>query len=369
MIIAGLAASILAISLYVLYGASRLIRRAFLVVDTPAKFRSRVTEVSSGTISIEAHLRDQLLLSLPLIGIRCDAGYARLYGEVLQTRNVVTRKFDLISGQLRLGMLVRPDRYFYDTDPQDSHGIEFEDIWYRSDIGRLAAWFIQGRGTTWAILVHGHGSNRAESLRLLPLLHKLGIPTLSITYRNDKGAPRDPSGYHKFGLTEWNDLDAAVSYATNRGAEKFILLGNSMGTGVICSFLAKSDKSSQVLGCVFESPALDLNVVIQKEAKKARAPTYLANIAKFIAGWRVGIEWEDLNYIVDPDSFKVPILLIHSVADETVPIGTSDVFASYRTDIVSYLRIDDAPHSAIWNTKRDVYEEALQQFLGRLIDA
>jgi len=142
-----------------------------------------------------------------------------------------------------------------------------------------------------------------------------------------------------------------------------------MGAGIICSFLARSDRSDQVLGCVLESPALDLNRVIQKEARDVRAPKFLANIAKSIAGWRVGIHWEDLNYIADPDSFTVPILLIHSVADETVPIETSDVFAASRTDIVSYLRVEDAPHSAIWNTKRDVYERAIQQFLDRLVDA
>ena len=289
MIVAGPAMLVLIIVLYVLYGASRLITRAFLVGGLRIKFRSRVTGISSGAISIEAHPKDQLLLSLPLIGIRFNNGYARLYGEVLRSGNVVTRQFDLISGQYQQESQRSDNRYFYNTDPQDSHGIEFENIWYRSDIGYLPAWFIQGRGTTWAIIVHGHSSSRAESLRLLPLLHKLGIPTLSIAYRNDNGVPSDPSGYHKFGLTEWTDLDAAVSYATNQGAKKFILLGNSMGAGIICSFLARSDRSDQVLGCVLESPALDLNRVIQKEARDVGAPKFLANIAKSIAGWRVCI--------------------------------------------------------------------------------
>ncbi len=369
MVAVGLTMLVLTIVLYVLYGASRLITRAFLVGDLRIKFRSRVTDISSGEISIEAHPKDQLLLSLPLIGIRFNTGYARLYGEVLRSGNVLTRQFDLISGQLQPDMLVRPNRYFYNTDPQDSHGIPFENIWYRSEIGYLPSWFIQGQGTTWAIIIHGHSSSLAESLRLLPLLHKQGIPTLSITYRNDNGVPSDPSGYHKFGLSEWADLDAAVSYATNQGAEQFILLGNSMGAGIICSFLARSDRSGQVLGCVLESPALDLNRVIQKEAENVRAPKFLANIAKSIAGWRVGIQWEDLNYIADPNSFTVPILLIHSVSDETVPIETSDAFAASRTDIVSYLRVEGAPHSAIWNTKRDVYERAIQQFLTRLVEA
>ncbi len=48
-----------------------------------------------------------------------------------------------------------------------------------------------------------------------------------ITYRNDRGAPAEPSNaLYAFGTTEWRDLDAAVSWALERGAPGVIIVAN-----------------------------------------------------------------------------------------------------------------------------------------------
>ena len=49
----------------------------------------------------------------------------------------------------------------------------------------MPAWQISGRRSTWVILVHGLGGNRADTLAAIPALHVLGFPILAITYRND----------------------------------------------------------------------------------------------------------------------------------------------------------------------------------------
>ena len=56
---------------------------------------------------------------------------------------------------------------------------------------------VRGRrpDASWVIVVHGNSMSRLDNVRWLPALHEAGYPTLTITYRNDGGAPEDPSGF------------------------------------------------------------------------------------------------------------------------------------------------------------------------------
>ena len=101
----------------------------------------------------------------------------------------------------------------------------------------MPATYFPGSGSTWAVLVHGKGATRAEMYRLAAITHRLGMPTLSIGYRNDADAPRDPSHRHTFGVTEWHDLDGAVRYAKQQGASDIVLGGASMGGSIVASYL------------------------------------------------------------------------------------------------------------------------------------
>ena len=57
-----------------------------------------------------------------------------------------------------------------------------------------------------------------------------------MTYRNDPGAPEDPSRILRYGLTEWQDLEATVRYAVRKGPTGRALR-YSMGGGVVMAFL------------------------------------------------------------------------------------------------------------------------------------
>ena len=53
-----------------------------------------------------------------------------------------------------------------------------------------------------AIVVHGQNGTRMDGLRDVDVVHDIGMPVLDITYRNDVGAPDDPSGRLQYGATE-----------------------------------------------------------------------------------------------------------------------------------------------------------------------
>jgi alpha-beta hydrolase superfamily lysophospholipase len=287
----------------------------------------------------------------------------------------VVRQFRLLRGRpLRPGDRVRLDVHGFPDDPLRAFGIPFWTVSYRSPLGEFPAWFVPGRSRTWAIMVHGKGAPRSEALRMLPALFEAGLPALVISYRNDPGTPADPSGYYRFGQTEWRDLDGAVRYALDHGADDVVLAGFSMGGGIAAAFMERSPLAGHVRGAILDSPALDLGAMVDHGAAARRIPGLdlpipgvLTWAAKRIAGVRFGIDWDRVDHLRLADRLAAPILLFQGTADDKVPVATSDTLAERRADlVVTYERVDGAGHVRAWNLMPERYERDVREFLAGL---
>src|SRR5699024_2637787 len=93
------------------------------------------------------------------------------------------------------------------------------------------------------------------ALRVIPLLHRLGLTSLTITYRNDTGAPASADRMHHQGLAEWEDTDAAIEYAVRRGARRIVLKGWSMGGGLAPRTPVASVPRHRAAGTASHAPA------------------------------------------------------------------------------------------------------------------
>ena len=82
----------------------------------------------------------------------------------------------------------------------------------------------------------------------------------------DPDAPADPSGLYRFGRTEWQEIEGAVAYALDHGAEQVILAGYSTGATGEMAFLAQSALASSVAAVFFDSPNLDFGRAVKVEA-------------------------------------------------------------------------------------------------------
>ena len=333
----------------------------------PDKLDLRVLALEDGLVTLSATSEaeeDGDWARDGVFGLQWEGSYGRV-GDIVEIDDErVVREFSPMLGKPTVGGLARLDSFAFPEDPQKAHGIAFEEVTFTSPLGEFDAWFVDGYRDTWVIFVHGRAANRRESLRILPEIHEMGFPALVITYRNDDGVPEDPTGRYQYGKTEWQELDAAASYALDQGADSIVLVGYSMGGAVTASFLYRSPLSTRVVGVILDSPLLDFGAAVDHGASERGVPAPLNWIGRRIAALRFDIDWGELDYVGRAGELEAPILLFHGDDDDTAPVATSDALAEARPDIVTYVRVAGAGHVRSWNTDPDAYGAAVRDFLN-----
>ena len=252
----------------------------------------------------------------------------------------------------------------YQGNPEQSLGLSFVNVKVPGELGPMPAWLIPGRSRTWAIVVHGINASREDGLRIAPILHRAGLPTLLISYRQDVGAPPSPDGHHHMGQTEWRDLQSAARYALSHGAQRLVLVGYSMGGAIVSQFMENSSLAHSVAGLILDAPALDWKAILSFHAKEMGLPSSLADPVEWAIDLRIKPNWNSLDALDHPGDFHLPILLFHGLDDEIVPIASSDAFAKELPDWVSYYRAPYAGHIESWNVDPALYAQRVSAFLG-----
>jgi hypothetical protein len=301
-----------------------------------------------------------------------EGAYGQMAAVITRDAESVERSFRTLSGRFIAGDLVRFDDYAVGYDPFEAFAIEYEEVRVPGQLGVNPAWLVPGERDTWVILIHGEGlDERAQALRILPVIEEAGYPVLIITYRNDSAAPDDGS-YYRWGLTEWRDVEAAISFVRNRDPDddsaKFVLFGYGMGGNIAMTHLHESDSTSDVLGVVLDSPVLDLGAVVDRLDDERNIPALISSAAKAVARVRFGLEWSQLDQTHRVDQFDVPILLIQGMEDEMLPIETTEAFANALPNLVTHETFEGAGRTEAWNVDAERYNEAVAEFLTRITE-
>lgn len=299
--------------------------------------------------------------------------------------------------------------FYWAGSPRTAHGLETEEVEVSSPVGPMPAWLVRadhtkepgqgpghgpdqgrdqepgagsaqeapgGQGDTWAILIHGHGSMRGEALRVIPLLHHLGVTSLTITYRNDTGAPASADRMYHLGADEWEDTEAAIDFALAHGARRIVLFGWSMGGGIALRTSVRTAHRDRVVGLVLDSPAVDWQDILIYHATALKAPKPMRNLGIWMMTSTVGRRLVRLHeplalHEMTPQYYAEhlihPTLLFHALDDATVPPGPSRHLAALRPDLVEFAPFEGASHTREWNRDPVRYERLLADYLGRLL--
>ena len=307
-----------------------------------------------------------------IFGLDWQAGHAKVGSVIRSDSDSVVRKLWDVRGYVAAGQEVAIDSEVHSGDPSRSLGLPHSDVQVRGELGPMPAWLVPpargaatGRRPTWAIVVHGINGNPQVGLRITPTLHRAGLSTLLITYRDDLGAPSSPDGLHHMGLTEWRDVEAAARFALDRGARRLVLIGYSMGGSLVAQFMRRSPLAERVSGLVLDAPALDWEEILSFNAEEMGLPGFASLPVRWAIGMRIDADWDSLDALSDPDSMRVPTLLFHGTEDEVVPISISERLAAELPRFVTYHRVPRAGHTQAWNVDPGLYELRLVGFLLR----
>ncbi|MFI6298371.1 alpha/beta hydrolase [Nonomuraea sp. NPDC050790] len=300
-------------------------------------------------------------------GLTWKDGNATL-GKVLSTGpGTVTREvLKVRRGRLETGVRAYLDRWMWGhEDPRSALGLPYKKVKVPSPLGDFPAWQTEGRSKTWVIAVHGRNANAGEALRITPAFHRLGMPVLGISYRNDPGAPAGPDGKFHLGASEWEDVAAAITYARSQGAGGVVLYGYSMG-GAIVGMAARKLTKEPIRGIVLDSPVMDWNGPIEAGAREQGVPLWLASVGKFVIERRTGISLAELDHVAHAQEFTVPVLLFVDDTDTGVPPGPALEFARIRPDLVNVVRTKGGGHVGSWNVDPEAYEKTVTDFTTKL---
>jgi uncharacterized protein len=318
---------------------------------------------------------DEVVLTRALASVRpgvhglAGDGVHATAGPVLSVAaDTVTRRLERVwTGRLEPGTQVAMTPQAYVGDPGSVFGLAHENVRISGELGPLPAWFVPGARDVWVITAHGLDTTREHALNILPALHRMRLPVLDITYRNDSGAPASPDGMGHLGDTEWRDLDAAMRYAARCGARRLVLYGWSTGAAMALRAAAHSPERDRVGGLVLDSPVLHWQSTVRALAASRGVPAPLLPLGVRAAEGRTGLPAERTAAAADPERLPVPALIFHGPGDTLAPWAASRRLADNRPDLVTLHTVQDAPHAAMWNADPDAYEETLRRFLTPLL--
>ena len=254
--------------------------------------------------------------------------------------------------------------------PKSVVDIEYEDIFYQSDIGQFPAYLTSSGDDGVVIFVHGFRGDYSREvfaqLRAKDLMD-MGFRSMIISYRNDRGLPKDPSGIFQYGVSEWKDIDAAIDEA-RKISENVVLWGISGGGGPVSSWIQNTDDISKVSGIIYEAPVISFweSVEVNGAARFPWLPQGLFSYFKIVTELRYGVDFDSMDFRDAVINSDIPVLLFHGDDDEWVPVEMSDLIAESRNKNFTYIRSENVGHVTSWNADPENYVLQMSVFLSSL---
>lgn len=228
--------------------------------------------------------------------------------------------------------------------------LAYEDVAFVTEKGRmLHGWFIPGtsggHGITW-LWLHGNGGNISHRVEDLAMIHhRLGVHILIFDYQGygrSEGKPTEKGTYQ--------DARAAVEYLVNKpdvDPEKIVYFGRSLGSAVAVNLAVEKPP----LGLVLVSPFSSL-----EDMARLSYP-FLP------VGWLTRGRYDSISQI---PSVKRPVLIVHGLLDETVPVAQGMKLFDAANEPKRFQALPAAAHNDTQSRGGSGYWNSLERFMADL---
>ena len=263
----------------------------------------------------------------------------------------------------------RPERNAFEAMPGD-FGLQYQDVSFPPRGGDLAlrGWLLPGSTESpYLIFVHGIGDQRTgnDALALAAPLVRSGYNVLLFDLRAQGTSDGD---YVSAGEFERYDVLGAYDFLVSRGAQagRVALIGRSYGAAT--AIMAASMEPGMG-GVVADSPFADVMDRIAKEtARKTPIPEALVPIffppARLFADLLYNIQLGDLKPERDVTKLRYPVLVIHSHADERIPIAEGLRVYEAAPAGSELWTVDGVEHGKAFQARPDEYLQRVSGYLA-----
>ncbi len=247
-----------------------------------------------------------------------------------------------------------------------SVGLDFRDVSLNSADGTdLSAWWIPGRASPRAaVLVHGFGGNKSNEqiLRTARVYERSGYNVLMIDLR---AHGRSEGDRRTLGYREVRDVRGALDWLGERGFRpgQTVIHGWSMGGATV----VRAAPGTGVAAVVEEAGYADLPLLLSDALpENSGLPAFFNPGTKLMA--KTFLDFDASAVVPKQEAAKlseegVPLLIIHSTTDETVPFGHAGMFRDANPE-AEFWRLEGYAHVEAY--KHPDYRERLSGFLRRL---
>ncbi|MBE5852047.1 MAG: alpha/beta fold hydrolase [Lachnospiraceae bacterium] len=198
------------------------------------------------------------------------------------------------------------------------------------------------------------------------LAAKMGHNTLVV---DERSHGRSEGKTITFGVCERKDCLKWIEYAINRFGKdtKIILDGLSMGAATVL-MAADQNLPESVVGIMADCPYSSPKEIIQKVGKEIHYPPKLMYpFVKLGARIYGHFDLEESSAVEAVKEAKLPILLVHGLADDFVPCGMSRLIKAAGGDNVELHTFEHAGHGLCYMVDPEHYEKVVTEFLERIL--
>lgn len=217
-----------------------------------------------------------------------------------------------------------------------------------------------------AVICHGYGWNRINSLKYAQVFYKLGF---NVVLYDHSYFGQSEGQYCTLGYYERKDLSSVIDYARNTFGQDCIvaLHGESMGAVTVLTELGlRSDVDLVVADCPFSN-----TLAYYKElfTKLTHLPSYpIVELTGVMAKHKYGYDYAKCNPIDDVAASDVPICFIHGKADDFIyPHHSEDMYRLCRNPLSELHLVDGAKHACSHMTDPDAYFRIVSEFVKKVL--